>query len=329
MIMHPALFLAVSVFSMGEPGQAVLQPPVQQTPMQQTAQQDPPPSPQDELAFATDETRMTVPVTIGGAGPYRFIVDTGSERTVVSREVATTLSLTPGPMVRVTAMAGTVPVPTVAVPQIVVGTPRAGASLTATRIEAPVLFAHNLGAAGLVGIDTLQGKAVEIDFARDVMTVFPATRRTRRETFGPDDIVIRAKNVLGQLVVTDAVYDGRRIRVVIDTGSVVSMGNIALQRLVGRSSGSLIAVRLLSVTGAMLDAQYGIVTGVHVGEIGLANLPIAFSDAAPFRRLGLADRPALLLGMDALRLFGRVRIDFANRELHLARPRAAAVPGIP
>ncbi len=316
--MFPALFLAVSLVAAGETGQAVLQPP-----MQQNAQQNPPLSPQDELAFGLDETRMTVPVTIGTAGPYRFIVDTGSERTVVSRELATALALAPGPIVRVTAMAGTEAVPTVVVPQILVGTPRNGANLTATRIEAPVLYTRNLGAAGLVGIDTLQGKAVDIDFARNVMTVTAATRRTRRETFGPDDIVIRAKNVLGQLVVTDAVYYGRRIRVVIDTGSVVSMGNSALRRLVGRGSGALPSVRLLSVTGAMLDADYGIVTGVHIGEIGLANLPIAFSDAAPFRRLGLADRPALLLGMDALRLFGRARIDFANRELHLARPRAA------
>lgn len=315
--MLPALFLAVSLNSVGEPGQAVLQPQ-----MQQNVQQSPPAMPSDELAFGVDETRMTVPVAIGPTGPFRFIVDTGSERTVVSTELATALGLAAGRSVRVTAMAGTVSVPTVTVPQILVGTPRSGAVLTATRIEAPVLLARNLGAAGLVGIDTLQGKAVDIDFARNVMTVTAATRRTRRETFGPDDIVIRAKNVLGQLVVTDAVYDGRRIRVVIDTGSVVSMGNIALQRLVGRGSGALTSVRLLSVTGAMLDADYGIVTGVHIGEIGLANLPIAFSDAAPFRRLGLADRPALLLGMDALRLFGRVRIDFANRELHLARPRA-------
>jgi hypothetical protein len=38
---------------------------------------------------------------------------------------------------------------------------------------------------------------------------------------------------------------------------------------------------------------------------------------------GLNDRPALLLGMDALRLFGRVRIDFANREVRLAQPKPA------
>ena len=40
---------------------------------------------------------MTVPVEIGGAGPYRFVVDTGAERTVISRELARELELEPGP----------------------------------------------------------------------------------------------------------------------------------------------------------------------------------------------------------------------------------------
>lgn len=325
--MFPALFLAVPLVALLDPGQTVVQPVPPQTPpvaAQQSPQQDGQTALAEELGFGIDHTRMTVPVTIGAGGPFRFIVDTGSERTVLSHELAATLGLSAGRRVRVTAMAGTVPVSTVLVPNIVVGSPKAGAQLTGTRIEAPVLFEQHLGASGLIGIDTLQGKAVEIDFARNVMTVSPATRRTRREFFGRDDIVIRAKNLFGQLVVTDAHYGGRRIRVVIDTGSVVSMGNIALQRLVAKSSGPLTAVRLLSVTGAVLEAQYSIVTGVQVGDIKLANLPIAFSDAAPFARLGLADRPALLLGMDAMHLFGQVRIDFANRELHLARPHAAA-----
>ncbi|WP_242140434.1 aspartyl protease family protein [Sphingomonas sp. TREG-RG-20F-R18-01] len=314
--MIPALFLAVPLAALFSPGQTV-SPPPPTDPQQRAA---------EELEFGTSENRMTVPVTIGAAGPFRFIVDTGSERTVVSRELGATLRLAPGRSVKVTAMAGPMWTATVLMPQIVVGLPRAGAVLVANRIEAPALQRRNLGADGLVGIDTLQGKAVTIDFARQAMTVSPASRRTRAERFGPNDIVIRARSLFGQLVVTDATYEGRRIRVVIDTGSVVSMGNVALQRLVARTSSQMTGVRLLSVTGAILNAQYGVVTGVRIGEIGLANLPIAFSDAAPFERFGLGKRPALLLGMDALRLFGQVRIDFANRELHLARPKPGPAP---
>ena len=38
------------------------------------------------------------------------------------------------------------------------------------------------------------------------------------------------------------------------------------------------------------------------------------------RRLRLLDRPAVLLGMDALRLFRRVSVDFANRRVRLLLP---------
>ena len=37
----------------------------------------------ETLGYDADTTtRMTVPVSIGGEGPYRFVVDTGAERTV-------------------------------------------------------------------------------------------------------------------------------------------------------------------------------------------------------------------------------------------------------
>ena len=309
--MNPGLLLCLPLAVVLAPKQAVpdhaAPPAVQQTPA-------------DQIDFTEEETRMTVPVTIGVNGPYRFVVDTGAERTVISRELAGTLGLVAGRTVRVTAMAGSASVATVVIPDISVSSARSGARLTGTRIEAPALVESNLGAAGLVGIDTLQGHTVTIDFAKQSMVVALATKRTRDEEFGPDDIVIRAKNLLGQLVVTDATYRGFKVRVVIDTGSVVSMGNLALRKLVALSTKQMKPVTLLSVTGAVLHADYTQVDRVSVGDIGISNLPVAFSDAAPFARLGLTTRPALLLGMDAMRLFGRVRIDFANRELRLARP---------
>ncbi len=311
-----ALLLAVPLAAALATPQPVLQPAPDPA-----AQHDPQQNPADQLDFITEGLRMTVPVTIGPAGPYRFVVDTGAERTVIARELATRLGLAPGRSVHVTAMAGSAQFATVVIPDLRIGSPLAGARLSVQGIEAPALFGRNLGAAGLVGIDTLQGHAVTIDFAAQTMTVIPATKRLRKERFGPDDIVIHAKNQLGQLVVTDASYRGHSVRVVIDTGADTSMGNLALRRLAAPAHAAVTAVSLLSVTGASLQAEQALLDRVRIGEIGLANLPVAFVDAAPFARLGLRERPALLLGMDALRLFGRVRIDFANRELRLAQPK--------
>ena len=51
----------------------------------------------ETIGYAPDTwQRMTVEVTVGGRGPYRFIVDTGAERTVISSELAQTLGLGSG-----------------------------------------------------------------------------------------------------------------------------------------------------------------------------------------------------------------------------------------
>jgi predicted aspartyl protease len=280
-----------------------------------------PPSPAEELAativaLAESDNRLTVPVQIGGAGPYRFVIDTGAERTVISRELAGGLRLLPGRPVNVTAMSGTTRVNTVVIPALTVSNvPDIGA------IQAPALNARDLGALGLLGIDTLRDHRIDIDFESNHMTVVPSAKRKRGEPRQPDEIVIRAKSLFGQLIVTEASYDDRSIRVIIDTGTAVSVGNSALRRLVGRSARDGQPVRFTSVTGGVVQADYSSVDNIRVGGVTFNHLPIAFVDVAPFKRFGVDKRPAMLLGMDALKLFRRVQIDFANREVRFLLPR--------
>ncbi|WP_374944207.1 retroviral-like aspartic protease family protein [Sphingomonas sp.] len=271
-----------------------------------------------EIAFVTDITRMTVPVSLAGAGPFRFVVDTGAERTVVSHELARRLRLPPGRDVRLTAMTGTTSVGTVIVPSLTVG---ALSGVGERRIEAPALAATDIGALGILGLDTLQGQKVVIDFDTQTMTVTPSRKRHTLPA-ASDEIVVQARSVLGQLVVTDARYRGQTVRVILDTGSMVSMGNAALRkRLVKADAKRDTPIELISVTGGKLQAGYTQIGKVSLGEIAFDNLPIAFADAAPFAKFGLVQRPAMLLGMDALRLFRRVDIDFVNREVRLRKPR--------
>ncbi|MBY0519502.1 MAG: aspartyl protease family protein [Sphingomonas sp.] len=281
------------------------------------AGQDPePPTDAQILGIGTDiPGRMTVPVTIEGNGPYPFTIDTGAERTVISRELAARLKLAAGRGVRMTAMSGTTDVSTVVIPALAVST--AGKA----RIEAPLLAGINLGAPGLLGLDSLQGHAVSIDFDQQRMAV-TKSRRGRFVDSEPTDVVVQAKSFHGQLVVTDAYYRGTRVRVVLDTGSVLSMGNSALRAKVARRQSGFQPVTLSSVTGETVTADYAQIGEVSMGGVIFQNLPVAFADAAPFTKLGLRDKPAILLGMDALRQFRRVDIDFANREVRLALPKA-------
>ena len=281
-----------------------------------------PPSDETQVALQEVAARMTVPVTIAGAGPYRFVIDTGAERTVISRQLATTLGLPAGRDVNVMAMSGWARVGTVTIPSVSLSSvPHVGA------IQAPAFDAGHLGAQGLLGIDTLQKHKVTMDFDAGIMFVTPSVARTRkdRDVRVKDEIVVRAKSAVGQLIVTDADIDGRSVRVVLDTGSPISIGNLALRRAARSTLTGAMPLTLTSVTGGVVQTELARAPKLRIGSFAFNDIPIAFADVAPFANFGLAKRPAMLLGMDALKQFRRVDIDFANREVRFLLPRNAPV----
>jgi predicted aspartyl protease len=270
-----------------------------------------------QLTLGERSQRLTVPVAVGARGPYDFIIDTGAERTVVSRELAGSLDLVAGAPVTLVSMTGISQVNTVIVPELAIES--IGDRHT---ITAPALGARDLGAVGLLGIDTLSKNMVSIDFETGTMTVRKSERRARASVHrDPEEIVVTAKSLFGQLIVTDAYFGNTRIRVVIDTGSQVSMGNSVLRRRVGGGLKDIRPIELTSVTGGKTMADYTQVPQIKIGDIEFQWLPVAFADVAPFRKFGLEKTPALLLGMDALRNFRRVDIDFPNRQVRFLMPR--------
>lgn len=272
------------------------------------------------LALGVSAGRMTVPVSINQRGPWNFIIDTGAERTVVSRELAGVLGLSAGPRLRVIAMTGPSNVGSVIVPRLSVST------IARETIEAPALGARDLGAVGMLGIDALQGHAISINFDRQQMTLRPSRKRAGRGTAAlPGEIVVVAKSLFGQLIVTDAFWHGKRISVVIDTGSPVTVGNSALLAAITRRPKELGPMQLTSATGGVLNTTAFTVDELNIGGIAFQNVTVAFSDVPPFARFGLGRTPALLLGMDSLKLFRQVHIDFANREIRFAAPRATGM----
>lgn len=270
------------------------------------------------LDYAPDRTdRMTVPVSIDGRGPYRFIVDTGAERTVIARELARHLDLDPGRQARVHSMTEVSDIGTVVIPELQVGGKRV------RDIHAPALSRHNLGAEGMLGVDTLKSQRVSFDFTRNEMTIVPSSKTERRWADG--DIVVTGKSLYGHLVLVDAAVEGQKVWVIIDTGSQVTVGNSALRRKLEKKGrlGANFPMQLTSVTGGTVLADRSVVKRIGLGGMDIEDMPIAFADVHPFKKLGLTNRPAILLGMDALMLFDRVSVDFANRRVRmLAKPRA-------
>jgi hypothetical protein len=137
--------------------------------------------------------------------------------------------------------------------------------------------------------------------------------------------VVTGRRIFGRLVLVDAEVEGTRVWVIVDSGSQVSVANSALRARLERRGrlGETYPIRLTSITGGEVDAEIGIAREMRIGGVDIHDLPIAFADVHPFRQLGLMNRPALLLGMDALRLFDRVSIDFANRRVRVLLPESS------
>jgi len=279
------------------------------------------PQPVDSASQAQDHgikrdanDRMTVAVRLSGSGPYRFLVDTGADRTAVSTELAARLGLAEGMAAKLHSVTGISDVRTALIPRLQLN------KAEFRIIDAPLLSGPNMGADGILGIDSLRAQRLLFDFTANTMTIVPAKDKVVVEQEGT--IVVRARARNGRLVLTSAVADGRPLQVVLDTGSEVSIGNHALRRrLMGgkqlRRNGKVV---IESVTGETMVGDYMFLDKLEIGGITLENLAIVFADAQTFRTLGLGERPALLLGMNAMRAFDKVSIDFANKKLRVMLP---------
>lgn len=269
----------------------------------------------DEVVFRKDANdRMTVPVRLSGSGPFRFLVDTGADRTAISRDVAARLKLLPGATAALHTMTGVSNVETANVPSLQLS--NGDISIE----DAPLLESAQMGADGILGTDSLRSQRVIFDFEKKLMTLVPSKQRVIARDEGSIIVTGRLRN--GRLIVTNAVADDNEITVVLDTGSEISVGNQALRRRLGNSGLLKRAgpVELESVTGELLAGEFTFVKRLELGQVRMTNLAVVFADAHTFKRLGLENRPALLLGMNAFRAFKKVSIDFANKKLRVMLP---------
>ena len=131
------------------------------------------------------------------------------------------------------------------------------------------------------------------------------------------------------MIVTIANPKGVQLTVVLDTGSEMTMGNAALRRKLEarRRLGPPELVEMVSVTGQKLIGEAFHMKQVEIGDVILKDLVILFSTAPIFRSLELEDKPAVLLGMNAMRAFDKVSIDFARKQLRMVVPEQSSLEG--
>lgn len=274
----------------------------------------PPAAFDEELAIGGEEieadkirSRMTVGVEVNGQGPYRFIVDSGADTSVVGSKLAARQGLTVGEPSMLQSMTASEIVDRVLVEELKLG-PTAFSDL-----ELPVLMEKNIGAEGMIGLDALVNQRLMMDF--DARTISVDDGSTPAPVLD-GVIIVRGRLQRSQLILTEVEAQGVKVDAVVDTGTEISIGNSALRALlVSKTSKKLRKVEILGVTGASTTIELAVIPELRLGSVTLRNLPIAFADVPPFEMFGISERPSLLLGTDLLENFRKVSLDFHDRKV--------------
>jgi len=273
----------------------------------------------DDLMVMEDGSRrMTAPVMVNGQGPFDFVVDTGTNRSVVSHELADRLGLAEGPLTRVHGITGQTNARTVNVQSLQIGVREA------KKLHLPAMPQRMLGGAGLLGVDGLKNQRVILDFQQARLQIEPSSERWR----GADSSVVAAKRRFGQLTMVDTDLHGHRVSVVIDTGSEATIGNSALRKLMVRSKDAedkLALVQLIGATGQTAAGEFGPIPVFRLGKLTINNLRVVYANLHTFSLWGLERKPAMILGMDVLRFFDTVAVDFGRSEVRFVMPKETLI----
>ena len=72
---------------------------------------------------------------------------------------------------------------------------------------------------------------------------------------------------------------------------------------------------MTGVTGGIITGRVTTLKHVRMNALSFVNGNVAIANLQVFDLWGLSDRPALLIGMNWLRRFSRVSIDYGRKEL--------------
>ncbi len=250
---------------------------------------------------------LVVPCTIGGRGPYRFVVDTGANAFVIDPEVAVELGfdLAKVPQKKVHTADGQ----PVAIPMLVLRDVRMGARVLSrapsivTDVE---LLLGDSGVVGILGRDMFVGDRLEVDFPRHELRVLDSSR---------DEDALLLTRLRGGL---SGVRMANGLTVILDLGADISVLNAAGAQLLGAPVAPPIAGVASGLTGTIDTTSWVQLPPLDLGDPTPGG-PVPVIELGVFETLRLHDVPTLLLGVDQMQ--GRVlAIDYGSKTVSLRLP---------
>lgn len=255
---------------------------------------------------------MTVPVMIGGHGPYRFVVDTGADRSVIADDVALHLGLIRGNDVNVQGVVRSYTSRFVAVADLSFG------SIERRNLSMPILPRAFMDADGYLGLDAVDGSRVILDFQSHSLQIAHTRLTSSYFISRAEEIAIPVRGSMGHLRALNCRVDGVNTTCFIDTGAQVSCGNVALLRGLAEENPNIEVVGTLpitGITGGAIMSKVVRVERIKLHGVTFSDAVVAIADMQVFDVWGLGREPAMLIGMNFLRQFSRVSIDYGAKEI--------------
>lgn len=256
--------------------------------------------------------RLTIPVTVNGRGPYRFVVDTGADRSVIADDVAVNLGLVRGRDVVVQGVVRSLGSRLVDIGNLEFG------SLRHQNLLVPVLPRSLMQADGYLGLDAVDGSRVTLNFQDRSLEIGKSRPLRSYHISHPSEAYVPVGGSMGHLRSVDCRVDGVRTTCFLDTGAEISVGNSRLFEALLAKYPDYQVVGTLPITGV----TGGIATGkvvrlgrIHLHSIDFSQALVAIADMQIFDVWGLSKEPALLIGMNFLRQFAQVSIDYGLKEI--------------
>ena len=276
------------------------------------------------VGATTNDTagRAVALININGQGPFRFIIDTGANRSVLSQSLATRLGLAHSGEGVVHSIDGAELAKLVNVDSLSFGALRLSAGDTPV-LDGPMLDGEH----GLLGVDGMAGRLLHVDFTRHCVEIYENAAQMPMQGW----LSVPAQMRFGSLLMVPGEIQGVRVNVLIDTGSNISLANERFREsLLG------VAARYVEYHGdyaftfgrPIVLEQSVWTPRLRLGNTIVDSVKAYVGDFHIFDLWGLRDEPTLLIGMDVLKRSREMAIDYELGVVHFRKqPRGDARGG--
>jgi predicted aspartyl protease len=254
--------------------------------------------------------RIVVPVLIDGKGPFRFLVDTGADGSLVSAALVSELGLVPNriPNERVEGTTGTEQLPCVTIDSLSIG------SIVKHDVRMPVSRSPVMsGLDGILGMAGFGAVRVMVDFRNNRVAVDRSSRGLPTSFLD-----IHARRSPGGLLVIPARVGDIPVAAVIDTGATETLGNAALRKALLREAAAGAAdTQIYGVTRQVSRGGLAASPTIYLGPAAILGLRVVYSDIPIFKTWHLDSQPALIIGMNALGVVNALVLDYPHARVYL------------